>query len=459
MGRGNIGNYAAETFDVSQTFVVSATDQTLFAFRDGVASGDDALTFFGSPLTRHIGAARKTPMVEPEPVSAFYAREDGVYLVAVSAITPENPTAGQLRYEPRPVLLHAKRISGDLLNLLASRFGFVGLELSITEPTVTRERLPLALRGLDGVSVGCLVWTPPHPGSALFAEVLPWTALEFLLLGILGFVFVRRVMWTAHKLEEDARALAEKDHQLAQTSKLAVLGEMAAGVVHELNQPLNIIRMAADSTQTLLRQHGDATDTGRLSEQLTVIGEQTRRMAETIQSMRILSRDDYGRKSAFDPVRATNQVLSWLRPELAERAIVVTFQAPAECGRIFGEPARFEQVIVNLILSARDAIQRPRDGQPSREGEIRVEIFDDKPRDLVRVVVHDNGGGIAEENLGRLFDPFFTTKAPGDGTGLGLSISYGIVLGMDGELDVANHPEGATFSIELPRVVPKDKSV
>jgi C4-dicarboxylate-specific signal transduction histidine kinase len=74
-------------------------------------------------------------------------------------------------------------------------------------------------------------------------------------------------------------------------------------------------------------------------------------------------------------------------------------------------------------------------------------------------VIHDNGGGIAEENLGRLFDPFFTTKAPGDGTGLGLSISYGIVLGMDGELDVANHPEGATSSIELPRVVPKDKSV
>ena len=92
----------------------------MFAFRDGVASRDDAFVFFGSPLTRYIGAARKTPMVEPEPVSAFYAREDGVYLVAVSAITPENPTAGQLRHEPRPVLLHAKRISGDLLNLLAS---------------------------------------------------------------------------------------------------------------------------------------------------------------------------------------------------------------------------------------------------------------------------------------------------------------------------------------------------
>ncbi len=116
----------------------------MFAFRDGVASRYYALTFFGSPLTRHIGAARKTPMVEPGPVSDFYAREDGVYLVAVSAITPENPTAGQLRYEPRPLLLHAKRISGDLLNLLASRFGFVGLELSITELTVTRERLPLA---------------------------------------------------------------------------------------------------------------------------------------------------------------------------------------------------------------------------------------------------------------------------------------------------------------------------
>ena len=112
----------------------------------------------------------------------------------------------------------------------------------------------------------------------------------------------------------DAEALASKDRQLAQTSKLAVLGEMAAGVVHELNQPLNIIRMATDSTQAALQRSKVSEDYESLREQLTVIDGQTRRMAETIQSMRIFSRDDYGRKIAFDVVRATTEALNWMRP-------------------------------------------------------------------------------------------------------------------------------------------------
>jgi C4-dicarboxylate-specific signal transduction histidine kinase len=102
----------------------------------------------------------------------------------------------------------------------------------------------------------------------------------------------------------------EKEHILAQTSKMAVLGEMAAGVVHELNQPLNIIRMASDSTRGLLERKEQKPEFEQLDEQLSVISGQVRRMADTIQSMRIFSRDDYGRKIAFDPSRAANQALS-----------------------------------------------------------------------------------------------------------------------------------------------------
>ena len=296
----------------------------------------------------------------------------------------------------------------------------------------------------------------PHPGSALFTDILPWLIAGVVVLLILGTVFLRRVIHVARSVAQDAAELALKERQLAQTSKLAVLGEMAAGVVHELNQPLNIIRMATDSTQAALLKHGGDAQLDQLSEQLEVIGGQTRRMSETIQSMRIFSRDDYGRKIAFDVVRATNQALNWLRPELAEHRIEVSLQAPAQCGRVYGEPSRFEQVIVNLILNARDAVVRNRKNGVIERCEIALEIIDDPSREIVRLVVRDNGGGIPAESLERVFEPFFTTKGPGEGTGLGLSISYGIIGGMDGDLSARNHAAGAAFTVELPRIAPKN---
>lgn len=447
-----IGIHAAETFDISETFVVSAQDQTLFAYRDGVLSRDEAFSSFGEGLNELVAAARRTPMIEPRPVSGFLLRDGVVHLVAVSALTPENPTADQLSYRPRPVLVHTRALSEPMLASLSDRFGFRDLTIMPDRPPKGADRLCAPLPNGSGVPVGWLVWTPPHPGSALFAMVLPWLVAGLLVLLALAFVFTRRVVAVAREAAADSLRLAEKDRQLAQTSKLAVLGEMAAGVVHELNQPLNIIRMATDSTRETLRANPGDPSPDEIDRQLSVIGGQTRRMAETIQSMRIFSRDDYGRKIAFDPVRATNQVLSWLRPELAERNIGVSLRAPATCGRVYGEPSRFEQVIVNLVLNARDAVHQNQENSGIASGEIFIEVSEDLASGTIVVAVRDNGGGVPEEHMERLFEPFFTTKSPGDGTGLGLSISYGIVSGMNGRLTVSNVEDGAVFRIELPRL-------
>jgi two-component system cell cycle sensor histidine kinase/response regulator CckA len=231
---------------------------------------------------------------------------------------------------------------------------------------------------------------------------------------------------------------------------------MAAGVVHELNQPLNIIRMATDLTRASLHKNSSAADPELVSEQLSVIGGQTRQMAETVQSMRIFSRDDYGRKIAFDAVRATNQALSWLRPDLAEHRIEVSFQAPPQCPRVFGEPSRFEQVMMNLILNARDAVRQRRSDGLIDDCEIEIRVTCQRSVDTVFITVRDNGGGVPDGHIERVFEPFFTTKEPGEGTGLGLSISYGIIGGIDGELTVRNHGEGAEFTIKLPCVAPKN---
>ena len=451
-----IGLHIAETYYVNETFVVADTDWTMFAYRNGVPSRDDALRYFGPGLMDLVTAAREKPMFKPEAVSAYLLHDSGIRLVAVSALTPENPTAEQLVYRPRPVLIHARHMSPDLLAAVSAQFGFEGLTLAETAPGEGLDVLSHELRDGLGQPVGWLAWTPPHPGSALFADILPWLVAGVVVLLILGTVFLRRVMHVARAMAQDAAELALKERQLAQTSKLAVLGEMAAGVVHELNQPLNIIRMATDLTQAALLKRGADAPLEQLSEQLDVIGGQTRRMSETIQSMRIFSRDDYGRKIAFDVVRATNQALNWLRPELAEHRIEVSLQAPAQCGRVYGEPSRFEQVIVNLILNARDAVVRNRKNGVIERCEIALEITDDLSGEIVRLTVRDNGGGIPAESLERVFEPFFTTKGPGEGTGLGLSISYGIIGGMDGELSARNHAAGAIFTVELPRITPKN---
>jgi C4-dicarboxylate-specific signal transduction histidine kinase len=126
--------------------------------------------------------------------------------------------------------------------------------------------------------------------------------------------------------------------------------------------------------------------------------------------MRIFSRDDHGRKIAFDPSRAANQALSWLRPELSERGIEISLQAPASCGRVFGEPSRFEQVIVNLLLNARDAVCDPGNDGKASQGVVRIVISENLDTNVIRIVVSDNGGGVPEEILERLFEPFFTPR-------------------------------------------------
>ncbi|MBT3932261.1 MAG: hypothetical protein HOF34_16205, partial [Rhodospirillaceae bacterium] len=129
-----------------------------------------------------------------------------------------------------------------------------------------------------------------------------------------------------------------------------------------------------------------------------------------------------------------------------------------QCGRVFGEPSRFEQVIVNLLINARDAVKQNADGSvtsdPSRI--VRVILSDDPVPEMVTIKVRDNGKGIPAEHIDRVFEPFFTTKDPGSGTGLGLSISYGIVSGMNGTLLVENTADGAEFRVELPRIMPAD---
>ena len=146
--------------------------------------------------------------------------------------------------------------------------------------------------------------------------------------------------------------------------------------------------------------------------------------------------------------------LSLMGEQLRLKEIRVVTRIPERCRKVSGHDVRFEQVVLNLLTNARDAIELgggDKDGA-TPERRIDLEVSDDPSADTLRIRVRDTGSGIPEAVMGRIFEPFFTTKEVGNGSGLGLSISYGIVTEMGGVLEARNVDDGAEITISLPVV-------
>ncbi|WP_221931073.1 ATP-binding protein [Telmatospirillum sp. J64-1] len=244
--------------------------------------------------------------------------------------------------------------------------------------------------------------------------------------------------------------------QLLQSAKLAILGEMAAGMAHELSQPLNIIRMAADGTLMMMRN--GRSDEAHQRRQFTLISEQTGRMAEIIDHIRIFSRKEQGSVVVFDAVATVKRALDLVEQQIRGEGVTLRISLPAEVAPVQGRPVQLEQVVVNLLTNALDALREraAQEGRPASWQPAIVMTAELGP-DMLRLGVSDNGTGIPNHLLDRLFEPFFTTKAAGRGTGLGLSVSFSIVDAMGGLLSAGNNDDGATFTLTLPLV--KENSI
>lgn len=238
--------------------------------------------------------------------------------------------------------------------------------------------------------------------------------------------------------------------QLNQTSKLATLGEMAAGITHELSQPLNIMRFAAEGS--LLKIDRGEADLSTVKKQFDLISVQSARMADIIDHMRIFSRKDTGTIEIFDPALAIRRSVDMVEAQFLNEDIHMEVRYPPYYEPIKGRPVQLEQVILNLVTNARDAINERRNQDPDLSEIMRIDITMtfDQADDRIRIAITDTGGGIPEQALNRLFDPFFTTKEVGKGTGLGLSVSYGIISAMEGTIQARNIHGGARFDMTLP---------
>ncbi|WP_444985295.1 sensor histidine kinase [Halomonas mongoliensis] len=245
------------------------------------------------------------------------------------------------------------------------------------------------------------------------------------------------------EIEERKRAeesLRQTRDELIQAAKLAMLGQLAAGINHELNQPLAAIRAYAENARTFLaRQRLESADLN-----LEQIVELTARMSEISAQLRQFSRKSGETLTAVSPEACFDYALRLFQARLRETGVEVVRRWPEQAVWVRADLVRLEQVLVNLIGNALQAM--------TGTAAPRLELAIDTQGEQVVMSVADSGPGIPVEHLGHIFEPFFTTKPTGKGLGLGLSISSRIIDDLGGSLTAANCPEGgARFTIRLPR--------
>jgi len=240
------------------------------------------------------------------------------------------------------------------------------------------------------------------------------------------------------KAEELGRAygdLKNTQDQLVQAEKMAGIGTMAAGIAHELNNPLAGI-------MALMRVYKKTTAPERMGE-LEKINEALEYMARIIRDLNRFARKPTGERIAVDLRAAVERALTLAVGKMKRQKIIVLRENGGGVPPVMADPVELQQVAMNLVNNAMDAMP---DG-----GEVRIGLYTAGEGGTVRLEVTDTGEGIKEEHLARIFEPFFTTREPGEGVGLGLSITYSIVKSYGGELRAENVPGGgARFTVELP---------
>lgn len=244
-------------------------------------------------------------------------------------------------------------------------------------------------------------------------------------------------------VDERRQKLKETQSQLLRSSKLAAVGQLAAGVAHELNNPLGGI---LGYTQWLLEKFEDVNlageNTAQIREWLKFIEKETKRCKAIVGGLLGFSRSAEMDFKPLDINQILQETLLFSELSLKQKRIKLVKGFDLSLPQINGNAEQLQQVFTNLILNAQKAM-------PQRGKLLVSSAFDPKKREI-RISFQDTGGGIPNEILSRIFDPFFTTSKPGEGTGLGLSVSYGIVKGHGGHIEVKSKVgKGSTFTVFL----------
>jgi PAS domain S-box-containing protein len=250
-----------------------------------------------------------------------------------------------------------------------------------------------------------------------------------------------------------ARDITERkqmEAQLMQASKMAAIGELAAGVAHEINNPAAIISGTAEQLQFLIEECGDRPEDmkKRLLKHVGMIHEQAARCKRITQGLLNFARRTEVHTTDVNVAKLIQETLALVENRALSEKKNIKTQLPDDVPTLQADPHQLEQVFLNLVNNALDAVEE--------NGLVTIAVRTENKAIVIDVA--DNGGGIHEEDQRRVFDPFFTNKPVGKGTGLGLSICFGIVQRMHGEITVESVPgQGARFTVTMPVKQPEYK--
>ncbi|GAB6057446.1 sensor histidine kinase [Desulfonatronum parangueonense] len=262
-----------------------------------------------------------------------------------------------------------------------------------------------------------------------------------LFIAILSLLTIRALNNRVHQVDAERHLV---DEQLLQSQKLASIGQLSAGIAHEINNPLAVIGEEAGWMQDLLkREHFKGVEElGELQDSMREIVQQAGRCRDITHKLLRFARKSDAVIKAVDINKLVEEVIEMREHQAQLNNIEIIRKFEPDIPKVHTDPAQIRQVLLNLINNAMDAL--------GHAGTITVST-DMWERGGAVIRVADNGPGIAKENLGKIFDPFFTTKPPGKGTGLGLSICHGILEKLGAKINVASKVgEGATFTIRIP---------
>jgi signal transduction histidine kinase len=310
--------------------------------------------------------------------------------------------------------------------------------------------------GLDGQV------RPRMAGYLILVNLMAWRGgadpammLAFTLFGVFGYLLsekrdllfrkvLRQVLDQQEQLQE-AHARLQQMHQRAlEQEKLSSLGTMAAGVAHEINNPMSFVTSNVDALLKDLRDTPDLPPHLReyVDDALPATLDGIKRVNAIVTDLRRFARGDPEAHADYDLNAEVRSALRIVQGQLSHCVVETDL---GEVGTMVGRPRQMVQVLVNLLANA---------GQATAAGG-RVRVTTRREGDQVRVAIKDTGVGMSPETLKRLFQPFFTTKPPGSGTGLGLAVAHGIVTSHGGRIEVESRlHEGTCFTLHLPAVFP-----
>lgn len=247
------------------------------------------------------------------------------------------------------------------------------------------------------------------------------------------------------ELERAHMELKSAQEALVQAGKLAALGELAAGVAHELNQPLSGVLGFGQELERLLKERFQDPVAADYMQEILKNGT---RMKKIIQQLREFTRKSIEDFQTCDIRTVIEESLKLLQQQFKSRGIEVSIQSESDLPQIYCNPFQLEQVFINLATNARDAIEAAGKGGKI---EIHLRKKSSDPKRFVEVIFKDDGCGMSLETKNKAMEPFYTTKEVGKGTGLGLSVSYGIISKINGSIVIESSPgKGTEFLLTLP---------